>query len=221
MRLYKLQDINLEDVDLKQKYYDNFFNGRIDEAKEIIENNPQLKSKVINAEQLNKLIEFLLTEEQYYYTGVEDVLSKHISNYQISIDDLIYLNEYNSMKEYEKNNFVIYKDEIYFCKKKTSIGILPTDSTYWVKLGLKGENGYSPLGVNYKGIYDNRISYKKYDAVAFNNNLYVAKKDSLNVNPSNSDYWFLASIIEEQGIYVSEVEPSNLKTSNIWIQILE
>lgn len=217
----KLEDININEVNLRQQYYNLFINGNIEEAQKLINNNSDLKFKVINAENLNKLIEYILSLENNYFKNVENVLNNHLNNYQIKIDDLIYLTEYNSNTQYEINNFVFYNNDIYYCFKKPPIGILPTNTTYWIYLGLKGEDSYPSLGVKYQGNWSSSKNYNKYDMVVYQNQLFIAEENNVNKIPTTSIEWSMQMAVEEQGIFVSEEEPPTIKQGNIWIQILK
>ena len=216
----RLEDINIDEITFKQQYYSLFINGNIEDAKKLIEDNEELKFKVINAENLNKIIEHILYLENNYFNGVEDILENHLEKYQIDINDLIYLRDYNSKTQYEVNNFVSYNDEIYYCFKRPSIGTLPTNETYWIYLGLHGEDSRIGLGVKYQGNWSSSKTYNKYDMVVYSNQLFVAKENNLNKIPTISTEWSLQMAVEEQGIFVSEEEPPNIQHGNIWIQIL-
>lgn len=216
----KLQDISIEEIQLKEKYYKFFIDGDIDNAKKIIEENDNLKSKVLNSENLNKIIDNILLLENKYFDGVENKLNNHLNSYQININNLIYLNNYNSNEQYDVNNFVLYNDEIYYCYKKPNIGTLPTNNNYFIYLGLHGEKARNPLGVKYQGAWSSSKSYNKYDMVVYQNQLFVAEQSNRNKNPSSSIEWSLQMKVEEQAIFISDVEPSSIKYGNIWIEIL-
>lgn len=217
----RLEDININEVTLKQQYYNSFINGNIDDAHRLIEDNPNLKFKVINAENLNKIVEHILSLENNYFEGVENVLENHLSKYQIDINDLIYLREYNSNTQYEINNFVSYNNEIYYCfKTPPNKGVLPTDTKYWIYLGLHGEDSRISLGVKYQGNWNSSKIYNQYDMIVYQNQLFVAKEKNSGENPILSNKWSLQMAVEEQGIFVSEEEPPNIQHGNIWIQIL-
>lgn len=217
----RLEDINIDEVKFKSQYYNYFINGEIDKAHQLIEENQDLKFKVINSENLNKIIEHILQLENNYFNEVEDVLSEHLKTYQININDLIYLRTYDSKYQYEINNFVLYNGEIYYCFKKPSIGTLPTNTTYWIYLGLRGEPSYPSLGVNYQGNWSSSKTYNKYDMVVYQNQLFVAKEQNSNKNPAISTEWSLQMYVKEQGIFVSEEKPPNIQQGNIWIEILK
>ena len=216
-----LQDIHLEDVSLKTQYYNYFLNGEIDNAKQVITSHSSLSSKVLNAENLNNLVNGILELEQNLYTNIDNYLTTKVNQYQISVDELVYMNEFSSTTQYEINNFVLYNDEIYFCKAIPTIGTLPTNTSYWLYLGLKGENGYYASGVLYSGLWDNAINYNIYNMVIYEGLLYVSKTSNVNINPSTDDETnWLKLEIEKQSIYFSETEPSNIPIGGIWFKIL-
>ena len=216
----RLQDIQLSDLTLKSQYYNYFFNGQINEAKTLVTNNIQLSGKVINADMLNLIINKISEIQQLFFTDVIDVLSQQNNNYQISIDELIYMSTFDNTIQYEINNFVLYNDNIYYCYSKPTIGTLPTNTAYWVYLGLQGDTGNPALGVNYVGIWNNTTNYTKNQMVVYNEMLYIALQSNSNIQPTNTTYWIPSVSIEYQNIFVSETEPSNIKEGNIWIEII-
>lgn len=218
MDLNKLQDIQLNEIDLRSQYYNYFLNGDIVNSTKVITDNPQLNSKVLNSSNLNKLIEGILSLEQEYYDNIDNVLQNDLNSFNISIDDLVYLSEWNVDTLYDKNNFVIYENEIYYAYKDNK-GILPTNQTYWIYLGLRGQSAFPSLGVNYIGQWGETISYKQYDMVAYNNRIYVAISDNVGIEPTDNTKWFLAMEQTLQGIFVSKTEPINIQIGQIWIKL--
>lgn len=219
MNFKRLQDINLEDAILKQEYYNLMFNGNIDSARQILADNQQLSTKVINAENLNILIDNILELEGLYHTNVTDFLANELSEFQINIDELVYMKNFNSSEQYVINNFVLYNEEVYYCYEQAPIGTLPTNTTYWVYLGLKGEKGSPTLGVCYQGEWVEENNYLKNDMVQYSNQLFVARVDSKGVDPTDNTKWLLAVKIEPLGIHISETEPSGLRVGDVWIKL--
>ena len=72
--------------------------------------------------------------------------------------------------------------EIYFCIQD-SLNELPTNTDYWVKVGLRGQTGEYDLGVTYRGYWDYYAEYRKYDLISYNNNLYVARRNNIHAQP--------------------------------------
>ena len=216
----RFQDINLNELNLKEQYYNEFLGGNINKAQQIIKDNIELKDKVISAENLNNLILSIIKLEQNYNTYFVDNLNKKKNIYQVNINDLIYLKEFQNSKQYEINNFVLYNKEVYFCKKKAPVGTLPTNSTYWVYLGLKGEIGAKSLGIRYKDSWNNNITYAKFDMVVYQNKLYVSKTTNKGKIPKTSLVdWELVMSVASSKITVQKETPQ-LNNKEIWFQIL-
>ena len=221
IQMYRLQDLQLSDVELKQQYYTEFFNGNITSAQNIVNNNPQLASKVINASNLNGLVNNILELENDFDDDVSTELSNDLLDFNLSIDEFIYMTTFNITLQYEANNVVSYNDNLYYCKEKPPICTLPTDTDFWVYLGLKGEKGDYALGVNYVGAWASTTQYNINDMVIYKNVVYIAKTSNLNAVPSSSTSdWFNACRVNPQGIYVSNEEPSNVQEGSIWIELL-
>ena len=221
LQLYRLQDIQLADVNLKEQYYNTFLSGDIDGAKNIVTANPQLKTKVLNASNLNNIVNNVLNIEQYYYTDFEFKMAEELVNFQLSIDELIYTTLYNDGLQYEINNIVSYNDELYFCILKPLIGTLPTNTTYWLYLGLKGDKGVPSLSVNYVGNWSSLVTYNQYDMVVYDNKLYISKNTNVNSIPSGSTTnWYMAMQTIQKGIYVSPSGAQGTTIGDIWMEIL-
>lgn len=220
-QIRRLQDAHLEDIDLIEQYYKYFFEEDIEKAEELINNNEQLKSKVLNKDNLNKIVTSINEIENWYDRDVTQDLSNKINSLQLSIDELIYLTDYNQEMQYEKFNFVYYNDEMYFCFETPPIGALPTDENYWIYLGLKGEHGSYGTGLNYKGNWSSNTSYNKNDMVVYQKTIYVARKSSNNQIPVTvSDYWMPLLNVSDKGIYVSFSGSQYTTLGDLWIEIL-
>lgn len=218
--IFKIQDVQIPDYELKKRYYKLFLGGAVDSAQKIYEDNPQLQGECLNAELLNQLLSAILELERRKIINVDDYLESEMTRRQISIMNLIYMQEYNNTKSYSVNNFVLYGDEIYYCYKTPPIGTLPTNSNYWIKLKLKGEKGTITYGVNYLGIYHNDVFYNEKDMVVYDNILYVAKETtSGQLPPDNPNVWLECVRVNNRIIYVSQTEPI-MDVGDIWIKIL-
>ena len=208
INIRKLQDINLDDIILKQNYYDEFISGNIDVAHTIIEDNPELKTKVLSQENLNNLINGILTLELQSNNDINIKLENLLNIFNLKVDELIFLNDYKQDYQYNINNFVIYNNEIYFCYKKPPIGTNPTKNSYWIYLGLRGNPSPNKLGIMYQGFWSSSKGYNKYDMVIYNNNMFIAKRNNINKIPlTNKEDWFLGMKVTNQNIYVSKEEP--------------
>lgn len=172
----RLQDVQINDVELMKTYRNTFNDESIEEAHSII-NTDILKSYILQAEWMNDVKTKIENLEGHKVTKCDDIFTNNTEEFQFNINELIYINKYSSSTQYYKNNFVTYNNEIYFCIKN-SLNKAPTDTTYWVKIGLRGEKGEYDLGIVYRGFWNHSVEYHKYDLVTYENNLYVARKDN-------------------------------------------
>ena len=220
----RLYDIDLNDIELKSEYYNNFFYGDIETAHGIVEDNPQLSDKVINEDNLNYIVNTLIDIENLFIDGYINEMERDRVKFQISIDDLVYCSEYDSTEQYEKFNFVIYNHNLYFCLDKPPIGTSPTNTAYWLNLSLRGDSGdsSSTMGVSYKGLWVSG-SYLKDDMVAYNGNLCVALDDT-STTPTDTTHWYImeAQVIRQK-LYVSRTEPvvPSSVTDVLWFQVID
>lgn len=215
----RLQDVQIGDVDLIETYRDTFDNTSIETAQGLINTNT-LRSYVLQSEWMNAVKEKIEDIEECKVTECDDVLVDKTEEFQFHIDGFEYIDEYSSSTQYYKNNFVLYNDEIYFCIKD-SLNNLPTNTTYWLKIGLIGENGQYSLGVVYKGDWRDSTQYYKYDLVLFSNNIYVAKQDNINSQPTSTTNWFLLSNSNELiQLYDSPQDYTLLPVYSIFFQKL-
>lgn len=216
-----LQDLQLENSQLRQEYYTRFMEGNYSQAFQIIVNNPQLSSQVLKKENLNALVDGILALENYYKNGVTDYLQNEIARLQINIDELVYMNQFDPLIKYEINNFVLFNGEMYYCYKNAQIGTLPSDPNYWIYLGLKGDKGSDSLGVKYVGEWIPTTAYLKNDMVVYDGNLYVSKLNNTNKIPKNyPTEWFLAVKFIPQVIYISLAPDPSWGVGTIWIKLL-
>lgn len=221
LQMYRLQDIQLSDLTLKQDYYNEFLNGNVSTAKAIVENNPQLASKVLSASNLNNLVNSILSLETEYHDETTEKFIQYTNEFQLSIDELIYMTPFRELTQYEVNNFVVYGDYLCYCKVQPPTGTLPTDTNYWVNLYLKGEKGDPSLGVNYAGAWSSVSSYVAKDMVVYNGIVYIANTANTNEVPSLLGSWTKGASIQNQGIYVSATVPTYVSVAEIYMTLDE
>lgn len=213
------QDIHLSDSQLFTLFKQYFSNGNYTQALNILSQNPQLDTKKIVAETINDFNERLLGFENEYYTEVEQYLSKLLINMQTDVNSLSNRNEYDGGIQYFPKNFVFYNDEIYFCTQEPPIGTLPTDTRYWLYLGLKGENGHNSLiNMNFKGLYSNSVDYNKYDIVYQGLTFYYAIQNNINQPLDDSNYWGILFETSPQQVITNSIMPVNINSKDFWWQ---
>lgn len=237
----RLQDIQLGNEELLNTYRNYFSNRYIDAAHNLINTNT-LKSYVLQAEWMNAIKTKIENIEEPKDTEIDQELENKNAELQYNIDELLYLQEYDENIQYYKNNFILYNNRVYFCIQN-SLGNLPTNTLYWLNIGLIGEKGQYSLGINYKGFWDENTSYNKYDLVSYQNNLYIATNDNSGNTPNKTEkylndnlylnnnlylgytetnqYWFLLTRVQPQPIYIFPLDYTQLPKYSIFFQRLE
>lgn len=215
----RFQDISSNELNLKNQYHNNFFNNVNSSHKFIIDN--FLENKTLSSKNLNNIIEEIIILEKDYHINFIDILNNYKTTYQDSIDNLSYHQEFDKLKTYNVNNFVLYNKEFYYCHTKPPVGTLPTNTNYWTRLGLQGKKAVKSLGVNFIGSWVNSHNYVKYDMVNYQNKLYVSKTSNKNKSPKNNlTDWELVTQVESSSIRTQKETPININNNEIWFQIL-
>lgn len=215
----RAQDINTSDITLQTQYRSYWNQGAYSAAFNIISGNPQLASKVCNNAFLSKIVNGLLTLENYFGNGVTNYLQNLLDELQDNIDAIGYVGTYSTGASYTVGNFVTYNDEIYMCIKTGVYAI--TDTTAWIELGLEGPQGAVGTGLTYVGEWNNATQYPQYSLVTYDNCLYVSLIANSGANPSTSvTAWQLALESVSKGILTGATEPADIEVGDIWWQYL-
>lgn len=214
----KYQNLHLADLSV-YKQYRTLFRTNILGAQQLLSNS-QLTNKVFNASNINDMTSDLLDIENYYYDNIPSYLGSLLSTFNGNINNLKYKGVYSSSTAYYPNNIVAYNNDLYYCKitSGTITNKAPTNTTYWVHLGLRGDQGYPTLGVTLKGKWSSSASYVEKDVVAYSDRLYVATQSSTNQIPiSTGSYWKLLADYDISKINFSD---TNLIDGDIYWQEL-
>ncbi len=102
-----------------------------------------------------------------------------------------YIGVYDPAITYAIYNTVSYNSEVYMALQSTT-GNLPTNATYWLKIGsqgVKGDKGDDGVNLVYKDTYDNTYAYNINDLVIYNNIAYSCIQASIGNLPIDTEYW--------------------------------
>lgn len=221
----QFQDLHLSDTQLYALFRQYYTQGNYQGALNVLSQNPQLDLKAIIADNLNDLSERIHGLENVYYVEVEDYLTTLLNDTQAKINNLSNQNQFDATKEYEVMNFVYYNDEVYFCIQKPPVGTLPTDTTYWLHLGLFGEKGIGGMSnLVFVGEWDSLNEYNANEVVFLDNTFYWALQNTQGQAPDPSGstaYWGIMFSVPIQKVVVASFDPSTqLATNDFWWQIV-
>lgn len=214
------QDIQIQDANTRNSFNAFMSKGQYAEAIALLEksSNP-LKGKAFIAETINKITTGLTYLEKEFDTNVNLFLTELSATYHKLIDNLAYKQSWQVEVEYIPYNFVVYQNEVYMCFAKCPIGTLPTDENYWLKIGLRGEEGAPGIDAQMKYSWQENTSYEVNDIVSYHGDLYVAIRPNQNAVPTTStEDWIPFIITNRNGILVSDKEPDKPQSNTVWFK---
>lgn len=218
---YRYQDIQIPDVELKAQFDQYITQGNYQQALNLLaDNSEQLEQgKAYVADAINRLTEGLVTLETEYFNNTTVFLSNLTTQYQTLIDNFRKRSTWTSTGVYLQNNFVIYNSRIYYALSDVPQGTVPTNTTYWLNLGLQGEQGAAGLNVVMRYNWNSNSVYQVNDLVVYDGIIYVALQQNNNSIPSeNPDDWLVFLTLNAAQIYVNDVAPSAYVNDTIWFQ---
>ena len=214
------QDIQVSDVAIRSQFDNAMRNGDyVDAIKLLANNKAQLDGKAFISDTITHIITGILTLENKFTNGVNLFLSNLASQYDLMINSFKNMKEWNSVFEYIPYNFVSYQAETYMAIDNVPVNTLPTDETYWLKLGLTGESGVPGVDVTMRYNWDSSKTYNLNDLVVYDNNIYVALKTNTGVVPGTDEATWLTFILTSMGkITVSNVAPEYPVNNEVWFK---
>jgi hypothetical protein len=201
----RAMDVTIDLLPLVQRYQNLYNSGKINEASQLLIDNPQLQSCMINAKTINRCYDGIKALQRYYFSDIQKYIEQLIT----------YKGEYSSKTSYEKYDVCLYNGSAYLCISDSGIGILPT-SDKWVRITLQGEQGVPGFGLNYSGAWSATKTYPKDSCVTYNNCLYASiyEGDNIGKTPGqNSEYWSLVFDISLFTVY--DNSSSNLNSTSL------
>ena len=219
----RVQDIQIDDLALKNQYTQDMANGDYAGMSNIISANPQLDAKIFDADKINDIVDSLTTQQNNYFTNVPDYMAALEAQYNALINEFKNAHDWDVSEEYTRYNFVIYNNLYYmYINADSSTGNLPTNTTYWKEIGLRGEQGAPGVGLNLRYAWSSVVNYNPLDLVFYNNASWVAKATNVNQAPSTtSQYWEIFVNHEPAGIESSTTQPTKRYLGQIWLKMKE
>ena len=217
---YHYQDIQIPDASLQSQLQQYWSTAQYSEALSVLGNNAtQLQGKAFIADLLNILASGILDLESRYNTAVPLFLSNLANQYFTLISNFISQSTWNTSAQYTPFNFVVYNNEVYMCISQPPVGTEPTNTTYWLYLGLQGIAGAAGLDVNMRYTWNSANTYNVNDLVVYGQNIYVALAQNTNVVPdSDSNTWGIFITTNPGQINVGTTAPTNPVQNEIWFQ---
>ena len=103
----RVQDIQIDDLALKNQYAQDMANGDYAGMSNIISANPQLDTKIFDADKINDIADSLTTQQNNYFTNVPDYMATLEVQYNVLINEFKNAHDWNVGEEYTLYNFVL------------------------------------------------------------------------------------------------------------------
>lgn len=135
--LTKMQDIKYSEKILWQQYRDYYVTQDIVGLVNFLNQNPNLKYKVLNAFNWNRLIEAVNDGTSTTQPTTDSMLGQWNYDYGRLVTasaNFKYIGEWTTGTQYNQNNLITYNGNAYFCIQAHTAGTAnqPPNSTYWV-----------------------------------------------------------------------------------------
>lgn len=226
--LAQYMNVSSVDATLLKNYQTAIQSGDLTLANQYLVQIENYDKKIITAEKLNAQASALIATEKFYKDDIKPYTEQKQTEWQTVINQFGYNNRYSSVKEYKKNNMVLYNDGSYdaiyiYIYDTSSVGNLPINTTYWRKLTIQGARGKSSSQVNtvFAGNWTRDIDYDINSIVICNNSWWYSLKANINQLPQfNSEYWEHVMEIEQSLYVVQTTEPTTQKTGDLWFEVI-
>ena len=218
-------DILASDGDLVKQYQIAMQNGDTATANAVLQQIPAYRQKLLTAQDLNKFIDAITATERFYKTDIIPYANEKQTEWKSIIDQFAYLGAYNAETQYKTNNYVSFimngVEQLYIALSDPPIGTIPTNTTYWRILSLRGPKGLSGNGLSFAGDWDSSTTYTVDDCVAYDNGLWHSISINTNQYPyDGSAYWELIYRGVVTIYPVSETAPTTQQDGELWFKIL-
>ena len=216
----KIQDIHIADRDLWAQYIQAFADGQYDQAAAILAN-AQIVNKSMTKDVMNEAADELAALEDYYYAGVEQPLAQHLAAFNQMVADLANKQAYTAATVYAKGNFVTYNNAVYvYINNTAASGHVPTDTTYWLYLGLRGDDGRDGISLKMRYAWSSATQYAANDAVVYKGVMYFAKTANMaNAPDEYPSIWGVLFDLVQARIFAQEDEPIRAYDGLIWFDM--
>lgn len=220
-----MDDMHLSSQATFMDYYTAMQNNNISNAANILKNNPSVANQIMNADNINILLNETYRRELTPKIDIDYFLEGLLSVYQKMIDYTRVMGEWEANTQYNVHNLVYYNEKAYYVYPNTTppIGTPPTDTQYWKEYDIKGFQGYGGINLNFKFNWDNTQSYKVGDVVIFQNKMWYAVADNTNYEPNLNHYpWVVISMPKlPDKTPIQRAIPNGYDIGDFWFQITQ
>lgn len=205
----RFMDITASSFTAAQEYYNYYNQGDFENANLILQNNPILQLSIINADKLNNIQDATVALERFFLEDIENWIFNVVKDKGTWSNTVRYTKF--DVIDYVIDNAIQSYQAITL---NVPIGIKPTDTKYWKPITLRGKQGVPGIGLTPRGLWSEIITYEKDSMVVYDNSLWWAKIENVNIKPLvTSTHWELIFNFSNYQIY--DNTKSNLLSNSV------
>ena len=221
-----LQNITTTDAPLVRQFQSYMLAGNFASAQEVLNQIQNGTRKILTPTYFNTLREAILALERFYKSDVEPYIDTKQAEWENIINQMLFMSTFNPTTQYQQNNYVLYTPTggtqmVYICTATPPVGTVPTNTSYWRVLTVRGSTGPSGPGASFRYEWNSGTSYSVDDVVTYENKWYIATQANTNQTPAEgSDYWNVILELVSLAYPVQANEPTSQDVGMLWFQIV-
>lgn len=221
-------DVNSADFEAINGYQNAIRTGNFGLAQDFLSQIANADRKIISADRLNQIKDALDAVQQFYKTDIQPYITQKQQEWQGIINQFSYVGRYSATSSYVKNNIVVYNinglDYLFICNvTPPTIGIVPTNGTYWTQFTIQGKRGTSgtSIATTFFFEWESSTDYGVNTIVVYNNKWWISRQESTNQTPQEgSAYWEVVMTMYQMTFPISTAPPVTQEVGGLWFRMV-
>lgn len=214
-------DVTASDGPYIQQYIQALQQNDLQTAQTVLAQIPAASQKLVQAMDLNQLIQAMMAVERFYSTDIYPYIQTQQQNWQAIVNQFSYISAWAPNTTYDINNMVSYSSGgsnlIYIAIDDVPVNVQPTNTQYWRQMTIQGESGGTGPGLSYLQDWNNSTQYVQNNAVTYDGAIWMALQANTGTQPGTSSSTWQQIISFTNGMYpVQATQPSGLGNGQLW-----
>lgn len=214
-------DVTASDGPYIQQYIQALQQNDLQTAQTVLAKIPAASQKLVQAMDLNQLIQAMMAVERFYSTDIYPYIKTQQQNWQAIVNQFSYISAWAPNTTYDINNMVSYSSGgsnlIYIAIDDVPVNVQPTNTQYWRQMTIQGESGGTGPGLSYLQDWNSSTQYVQNNAVTYDGAIWMALQANTGTQPGTSSSTWQQIISFTNGMYPVQVtQPSGLGNGQLW-----
>lgn len=214
-------DVTASDGPYIQQYIQALQQNDLQTAQTVLAKIPAASQKLVQAMDLNQLIQAMMAVERFYSTDIYPYIKTQQQNWQAIVNQFSYVSAWAPNTTYDINNMVSYSSGgsnlIYIAIDDVPVNVQPTNTQYWRQMTIQGESSGAGTGLSYLQDWNSSTQYVKNNAVTYDGAIWMALKTNTGTQPGTNSSTWQKIISFTNGMYpVQATRPFGLGNGQLW-----